>query len=216
MRRRGSRDACRTGEAPSSSPGRGCAARSRSQRRSPYPSRPRPAPRSPDAALILFLTFSVILATLVGMGLTMPLVIRARARGRRRRGARGREGAHSRRRSGAGEARGARAGGLGARRHRRTHAGAYRFRTTRFRARLDDGDDGAIESRSQDYQRLRRELLDAEREALSALPAERCDLERRLAQGGTRPRPRRPAPRHLSLLLDSLRLPSIYLHLSIR
>ena len=27
--------------------------------------------------------------------------------------------------------------------------GAYRFRTTRFRARLDDGDDGAIESRSQ-------------------------------------------------------------------
>ena len=47
--------------------------------------------------------------------------------------------------------------------------GAYRFRTTRFRARLDDGDDGAIESRSQDYQRLRRELLDAERQALTEL-----------------------------------------------
>jgi hypothetical protein len=47
--------------------------------------------------------------------------------------------------------------------------GAYRFRTTRFRARLDDGDDGEIESRSQDYQRLRRALLDAERDALSAL-----------------------------------------------
>ena len=47
--------------------------------------------------------------------------------------------------------------------------GAYRFRTTRFRARLDDGDDGAIESRSQDYQRLRRELLDAERQALVEL-----------------------------------------------
>ena len=44
--------------------------------------------------------------------------------------------------------------------------GAYRFRTNRFRARLDDGDDGAIEARSQDYQRLRRELLDAERQAL--------------------------------------------------
>ena len=44
--------------------------------------------------------------------------------------------------------------------------GAYRFRTSRFRARLDDGDDGSIESRSQDYQRLRRELLDAERRAL--------------------------------------------------
>jgi len=47
--------------------------------------------------------------------------------------------------------------------------GAYNFRTTRFRARLDDGDDGAVESRSQDYQRLRRELLDAEREALVEL-----------------------------------------------
>jgi hypothetical protein len=47
--------------------------------------------------------------------------------------------------------------------------GAYRFRTGRFRARFDDGDDGAIESRSQDYQRLRRELLDAERNALIEL-----------------------------------------------
>ena len=47
--------------------------------------------------------------------------------------------------------------------------GAYRFRTGRFRARFDDGDDGAIESRSQDYQRLRRELLDAERTALVEL-----------------------------------------------
>ena len=45
----------------------------------------------------------------------------------------------------------------------------YQFRTDRFRARLDDGDDGAIESRSQDYQRLVRELLDAERQALVEL-----------------------------------------------
>ncbi len=44
--------------------------------------------------------------------------------------------------------------------------GGYRFRTDRFRARLDDGDDGAIEGRSQDFQRLRRELLEAERQAL--------------------------------------------------
>ena len=44
--------------------------------------------------------------------------------------------------------------------------GAYGFRTNRFRARLDDGDDGAIENRSQDYQRLRRELLEAERQAI--------------------------------------------------
>jgi hypothetical protein len=47
--------------------------------------------------------------------------------------------------------------------------GAYRFRTDRFNARSDDVDDGAIESRSQDYQRLRRELLDAERNALLEL-----------------------------------------------
>ena len=47
--------------------------------------------------------------------------------------------------------------------------GSYRFRTNRFRARLDDGDDGAIEMRSQDFQRLRRELLDAERAAITEL-----------------------------------------------
>jgi monovalent cation/hydrogen antiporter len=44
--------------------------------------------------------------------------------------------------------------------------GLYRFRENRFAARFDDGDDGAIEQRSQDYQRLRRELLDAERRAV--------------------------------------------------
>ena len=38
-----------------------------------------------------------------------------------------------------------------------------------FRARLDDGDDGEIEERSIAYQRLRRELLDAERGAVLAL-----------------------------------------------
>ncbi len=47
--------------------------------------------------------------------------------------------------------------------------GAYNFRTNRFRARFDVGDDGSIEMRSQDYQRLRRELLDAERGALVEL-----------------------------------------------
>jgi len=63
--------------------------------------------------------------------------------------------------------------GVGRARYRHLDAervrGAYQFRTNRFRARLDDGDDGAIESRSQDYQRLRRELLDAERQALIEL-----------------------------------------------
>ena len=124
----------------------------------------------PGRALILFLTFSVILATLVGMGLTMPLVIRGL--GLEDDGVESREDAKAR--IHAAEAALARLEMLvqedwvrddTAERMR----GAYRFRTTRFRARLDDGDDGAIESRSQDYQRLRRELLDAERDALSAL-----------------------------------------------
>ena len=47
--------------------------------------------------------------------------------------------------------------------------GLYRFRQNRFAARFDDEDDGEIEQRSQDYQRLRRELLDAERGALVEL-----------------------------------------------
>ena len=47
--------------------------------------------------------------------------------------------------------------------------GAYTFRRDRFRSRFDDGDDGAIEERSQSYQRLRRELLEAERQAVVAL-----------------------------------------------
>jgi Na+/H+ antiporter len=41
--------------------------------------------------------------------------------------------------------------------------GLYGFRRDRFASRFDRDDDGAIEERSQDYQRLRRELLEAER-----------------------------------------------------
>jgi CPA1 family monovalent cation:H+ antiporter len=47
--------------------------------------------------------------------------------------------------------------------------GAYRFRASRFAARFDDEDDGRIEERSQNYQRLRRELLEAERNAVVEL-----------------------------------------------
>ena len=39
----------------------------------------------------------------------------------------------------------------------------YEFRIRRFKARFDDGDDGAIEEGSQNYQRLRRMILEAER-----------------------------------------------------
>jgi monovalent cation/hydrogen antiporter len=124
----------------------------------------------PGRDLILFLTFSVILVTLVGQGLTLPYVIRAL--GIEDDGIDEREDAKAR--IHAAEAALARLEELvdedwvrydTAERMR----GAYRFRTSRFQARLDDGDDGAIESRSQDYQRLRRELLEAERQALVAL-----------------------------------------------
>jgi CPA1 family monovalent cation:H+ antiporter len=121
----------------------------------------------PGRELILFLTFSVILATLVGMGLTMPYVIRVL--GLEDDHIEEREDAEARIR--AAEAALARLDELLAEDWVREDTaerlrGAYRFRTDRFRARLDDGDDGAIENRSQDYQRLRRELLDAERQAL--------------------------------------------------
>jgi len=50
--------------------------------------------------------------------------------------------------------------------------GLYNFRRSRFAARFDDQDDGGIEERSLAYQRLRRELLDAERQAVVALRRE--------------------------------------------
>jgi Na+/H+ antiporter len=121
----------------------------------------------PGRELILFLTFSVILATLVGQGLTLPYVIHVL--GLEADGIDDREDAKARIR--AAEAALARLEELVSEDWVREDTaervrGAYRFRTSRFRARLDDGDDGMIESRSQDYQRLRRELLDAERQAL--------------------------------------------------
>ena len=124
----------------------------------------------PGRELILFLTFSVILATLVGQGLTLPYLIRVL--GLEDDGIEDREDAKAR--VHAAEAALARLEELLSEDWVRDDTaervrGAYRFRTSRFQARLDDGDDGAIESRSQDYQRLRRELLDAERRALVEL-----------------------------------------------
>jgi Na+/H+ antiporter len=124
----------------------------------------------PHRELIVFLTFSVILATLVGQGLTMAPLIRllelepdqvaeredAKAR------IKAAEAALARLEELAGESwvREDTAERL---------RGLYGFRRDRFRARFDDGDDGAIEERSSHYQRLRRELLDAERAAVVAL-----------------------------------------------
>jgi monovalent cation/hydrogen antiporter len=47
--------------------------------------------------------------------------------------------------------------------------GLYDFRRNRFAARIDGRGDGTIEERSADYQRLRHELLEAERAAVFAL-----------------------------------------------
>ena len=47
--------------------------------------------------------------------------------------------------------------------------GAYQFRIDRFAARFDPEGDGKIEKQSLKYQRLRRDLLDAERQAVIEL-----------------------------------------------
>ena len=124
----------------------------------------------PGRELIIFLTFAVILVTLVGQGLTLPALIRVL--GLEEDGSEDREEATAR--IHVAEAALARLEELLNEDWVREDTadrvrGSYRFRTDRFRARLDFGSDGAIESRSLDYQRLRRELLDAERQALAAL-----------------------------------------------
>jgi Na+/H+ antiporter len=125
----------------------------------------------PGRDLILFLTFAVIFGTLVVQGLTLPAVIRLLRLEDEAEQA-GRELAQARIR--AAEAALARLEELTgedwvredtADRVRR----GYDFRQSRFAAWLDGDDDGAIESRSLDFQRLRRELLGAERAAVNEL-----------------------------------------------
>lgn len=124
----------------------------------------------PDRALIIFLTFCVILATLVAQGLTLPLVIRLL--GLEDDGIDDRLEAKARIK--AANAALVRLdelvadGGVRDDTAERVR-GSYGFRIDRFRSRFDDGDDGKIEERSQSYQRLRRELLEAERQALVEL-----------------------------------------------
>jgi CPA1 family monovalent cation:H+ antiporter len=124
----------------------------------------------PDRDLVIFLTFSVILVTLVGQGLTLPLLIRRL--GIEDDGSAQREEVKARLH--AADAALARLEELAAEDWVRDETaerlrGLYRFRQNRFGARFDDGDDGEIEQRSLDYQRLRRELLDAERSAVVEL-----------------------------------------------
>jgi monovalent cation/hydrogen antiporter len=122
----------------------------------------------PDRDLIIFFAFAVVLATLVVQGLSLPLLIRVLGLEEDDGGADA-EDAHARVR--AAEAALERLDELvgeawvlddTAERLR----GQYRFRIDRFSARIDPDGDGKIEKRSLKYQRLRRELLEAERRAV--------------------------------------------------
>jgi monovalent cation/hydrogen antiporter len=124
----------------------------------------------PDRQLIIFLTFGVIFTTLVLQGLTLgPLI---RVLDVEDGGVAEHEEAKARIR--AAEAALERLDELSledwvredtAERFR----GLYGFRQERFRSRYDPDGDGSVEERSQNYQRLRRELLDAERHAVTDL-----------------------------------------------
>jgi Na+/H+ antiporter len=120
--------------------------------------------------LIIFLTFCVILGTLVVQGLTLPALIRALPI--EDDGAAEREAAKAR--IHAAEAALVRLDELTNEEWVRDDTaerlrGLYGFRRNRFASRFDDGADGAIEEQSQNYQRLRRELLEAERSAIVGL-----------------------------------------------
>jgi monovalent cation/hydrogen antiporter len=123
----------------------------------------------PARHLIIFLAFCVILFTLVVQGLSLPYVIRAL--GIEEDDGDMREEVQARLR--AAEAALARLEALTGEDWVREDTlertrGLYRFRSDRFAQRLD-GTEGDVEERSQQYQRLRRELLDAEREAVLEL-----------------------------------------------
>jgi Na+/H+ antiporter len=127
----------------------------------------------PERDLIIFLTFCVILGTLVVQGLTLPGVIRMF----RIQPDDGEEREDAEARIRAADAALARIDELVAEDWVREDTaermrGLYRFRQSRFSSRFDGESDGAVEEQSQAYQRLRRELLDAERAAIVQLGRE--------------------------------------------
>jgi CPA1 family monovalent cation:H+ antiporter len=138
----------------------------------------------PERELIIFLTFCVILGTLVFQGLTLPLIVRMF----------GIEADHldekedAKARIKAADAALARLEELTGEEWVRDETaerlrGLYGFRRDRFTSRFDQDDDGGIEERSLNYQRLRRELLEAERTAIVDLRRQgviSSDVERRL------------------------------------
>ncbi len=124
----------------------------------------------PARDLIVFLTFCTILATLVVQGLSLPALVRALGVA----GDDAEEQEEVEARILAAEAALTRIeelseeGWLNPDTVQRLR-GLYHFRRRRFTARVsDDGDDG-IEEQSRAYQRLRREVLNAEREAVVEL-----------------------------------------------
>jgi Na+/H+ antiporter len=124
----------------------------------------------PDRPLIIFLTFGVILGTLVLQGLTLPAVVQALGiedEGRT-------EKEETKARLYAAEAALDRLEELADEDWVRDDTlerlrGFFNFRRERFRSRFDPETDGAVEDRSTAYQRLMRELLEAERQAVFEL-----------------------------------------------
>jgi CPA1 family monovalent cation:H+ antiporter len=124
----------------------------------------------PNRELIIFLAFAVIIATLVFQGLTLPLVIRAL--GLETDDLAERE--ESKARIHAADAAIVRLDELEGEDWVRPETaerlrGLMGFRRNRFAARFSDEDDGAIEEQSQAYQRLLREVLQAQRTAVIQL-----------------------------------------------
>ena len=125
----------------------------------------------PDRALIVFLAFTVIFTTLVLQGLTLPLVIRA-LRLEDESAVEAEQEANARIQ--AAEAALARLEELADEDWVRDSTaerlrGTYGFRQQRFASRLDPEADGSFEERSLAFQRLRAELLAAERATLHRL-----------------------------------------------
>jgi CPA1 family monovalent cation:H+ antiporter len=124
----------------------------------------------PERDLIIFLAFCVILGTLVLQGLSLPALIRLM----HIEPDHAEEEEDARARIQAAEAAIARLDALAGEDWVRDETaerlrGLYGFRVNRFSSRFDDAADGGIEQQSQAYQRLRRELLDAERDAVTQL-----------------------------------------------
>ena len=124
----------------------------------------------PNRELIIFLTFSIILGTLVVQGVTLPGLIRVL--GLVDDGLAEKEEAKAR--IYAAEAALARLDELIEEEWVRDDTaerlrGLFNFRRERFRSRFDPDSDGAVEDRSVSYQRLLRELLEAERRAVLEL-----------------------------------------------